>query len=379
MPSVSVRNLTVAYNKGKTLALDKLNLDIKDGEFCVFLGPSGCGKTTALLCIAGLLMPTSGSIKIGDEVVLSEDRKTFVRPQERNIAMVFQEYALYPSMTVRGNMSFALENKKYPKHVVEEKVNTVAGMLGIEQLLDRKPAQLSGGQRQRVALGRALVRDPSLFLLDEPLGNLDAKLREQVRFELKRIQRQLGVTTIYVTHDQTEAMTLADRIVLMKDGKVVQQGSPKELYNRPINTFVAGFVGTPRINFLNCLVTVQEGVPRFSFGRSVLAGSPLMAPKLKGRSYIVGIRPSDFELVDPAEPDAIQGRVEVVEPLGDEILVHFTVENQLLVGKFSAAEEEKVNGTIAVKVDPQRLHVFDGQTEERVTSESAGVDYRSVV
>ncbi|MGI6674704.1 MAG: ABC transporter ATP-binding protein [Limnochordia bacterium] len=366
MPSVSVRNLTVAYNKGRTLALDNLNLDIRDGEFCVFLGPSGCGKTTALLCIAGLLVPTSGSIKIGDQVVISDDKKTFVRPQERNIAMVFQEYALYPSMTVRGNMAFALENKKYPREEIDRKVNSIANMLGIEQLLDRKPAQLSGGQRQRVALGRALVRDPSLFLLDEPLGNLDAKLREQVRFELKRIQRQLGVTTIYVTHDQTEAMTLADRIVLMKDGKVMQQGSPKDLYNRPINTFVAGFVGTPKINFLECGVTAKENRPYFNFGRSSLPGSPSLKAKLSGKACVIGIRPSDFALADMSNPEAIKGTVELIEPMGDEILVHFMVENHLLVGKFDAADEDRVCERVAVKVDPEKLHVFDGKTGDRI-------------
>ena len=366
MPSVRVRNLSVAYNKGKTMALDSLNLAIKDGEFCVFLGPSGCGKTTALLCIAGLLTPTAGSIKIGEDVVISDDKKTFVRPQERNIAMVFQEYALYPSMTVRGNMAFALENKKYPKHEIESKVNSIASMLSIEQLLDRKPAQLSGGQRQRVALGRALVRDPSLFLLDEPLGNLDAKLREQVRFELKRIQRRLGVTTIYVTHDQTEAMTLADRIVLMKDGKVVQEGTPNELYGRPINTFVAGFVGTPRINFLTCELSIKDEQPHFTFDHSVVLGKTSLIPKLKGRKYILGVRPSDFYLVDVSDKDAIHGQVELVEPLGDEILVHFMVGNKLLVAKLDASDESKLNKKIAVKVDAEKLHVFDGETEDRI-------------
>lgn len=367
MPSVSVKNLSVAYNKGKTMALDNLNLEIKDGEFVVFLGPSGCGKTTALLCVAGLLNPTSGSIKIGDDVVISDDKKTFVRPQERNVAMVFQEYALYPSMTVRGNMAFALENKKYPKQEIESKVASIAGMLGIEQLLDRKPAQLSGGQRQRVALGRALVRDPSLFLLDEPLGNLDAKLREQVRFELKRIQRQLGVTTIYVTHDQTEAMTLADRIVLMKDGKVVQEGTPNDLYGGPINTFVAGFVGTPRINFLTCQLLMENNRPHFVFDNSVLIGKTSLIPRLKGKEYVIGVRPSDLNLAESSDPDAIHGRVELIEPLGDEILVHFMVGDKLLVAKLDASDEGMVGGEIAVKVDAEKLHVFDSASQERVS------------
>ena len=268
MPTVSVKNLRVEYNKGRTTALDDLNLEIGDGEFCVFLGPSGCGKTTALLCIAGLIVPTNGDVRVGAELVTSIAKKVFVRPQERNIAMVFQEYALYPNMTVRGNMAFSLENKKYPKDEIDRKVNRIAEMLGIQALLDRKPGQLSGGQRQRVALGRALVRDPSIFLLDEPLGNLDAKLREQVRFELKNSEK-LGVTTIYVTHD-IEAMTLADRIVLMHEGRVVQQGTPSELYRKPRNTFVAGFVGTPRINFLDCELAVNNCGSAFDLGKQSL-------------------------------------------------------------------------------------------------------------
>ena len=227
MASITMKDICVSYNKGKTIALKNLSLQVKDGEFCVFLGPSGCGKSTAMHCIAGLLKPESGEVYINKEMVTGPG--AFVPPQERNIAMVFQEYALYPNMTVRKNMSFALETRKAPKEEIARKVDEMAKMLGIEPLLDRKPVQLSGGQRQRVALGRALVRDPNVFLLDEPLGNLDAKLREQVRYELKKIQAKLGVTTVYVTHDQTEAMTMADHIILMKDGEIIQQGTPNEL------------------------------------------------------------------------------------------------------------------------------------------------------
>lgn len=366
MPPVIVKNLSVVYNKGRTIALDNLNLEIKDGEFCVFLGPSGCGKTTALMCIAGLIVPTSGSIHIGDELVTSIETKTFVRPQERNIAMVFQEYALYPNMTVRGNMSFSLENRNYSKSDIDQRITEISTMLGIEQLLDRKPAELSGGQRQRVALGRSLVRDPSIFLLDEPLGNLDAKLREQVRFDLKRIQRNLGVTTVYVTHDQTEAMTLADRIVLMKDGKVVQEGTPNELYGAPKNTFVAEFVGTPRINFLDCRVSLKDGTPLFTKGKVSLTGPKSLAGRVGTKEKcIVGIRPGDFNLAELTDKGALHGRVEIIEPLGDDILVHFRVEGEHYVAKLDAALESKIGKDIALRVDAEDLHVFDAVTTER--------------
>lgn len=342
------------------MALDSLDLKIRDGEFCVFLGPSGCGKTTALMCIAGLIKPTAGEISIGDRLVTSEAKKAWVRPQERNIAMVFQEYALYPSMTVRGNLSFALENMKMLKSQINEKVEKTARMLGIEQFLDRKPAQLSGGQRQRVALGRALVRDPDIFLLDEPLGNLDAQLREQVRFDLKRIQRQLGVTTIYVTHDQTEAMTLADRIVLMKDGKVVQEGTPHQLYNSPRSTFVAEFVGTPKINFLTCQTKLQGGLPSFRYGNSVILGTSELTDRLElGKEYIIGIRPADFLLSKDNEQGALNCHVELIEPLGDDILVHVTLGEKLLVAKLDASLEGQISNEISLTVDPQKLHVFD--------------------
>ncbi len=367
MPPVIVKDLSVVYNKGKTTALDDLNLTIPDGEFCVFLGPSGCGKTTALQCVAGLVQPTNGDVKIGERLVTSVANKAFVRPQDRNIAMVFQEYALYPNMTVAGNMSFSLENLNYSKEEITKKITDVSTMLGISHLLDRKPAELSGGQRQRVALGRALVRDPDIFLLDEPLGNLDAKLREQVRFDLKKIQRQLKVTTIYVTHDQTEAMTLADRIVLMKDGKVVQEGTPNQLYRTPRSMFVAEFVGTPKINFLKCKVELKDKVPSFRYGNSAILGTTELASQLDLRKeYMLGVRPADFYLVDKNEPGALHGKVELVEPLGDDILVHFALQKELFVTKLDAILEEQIGSEIALKVEPQNLHVFDERTEARV-------------
>lgn len=373
MASISIKDLSVTYNKGKSYVLDKLNLEIKDGEFCVFLGPSGCGKSTAMHCIAGLLHPVSGEIRFGDEVMTSADgkgkNKTLVPPQERNIAMVFQEYALYPNMTVRENMSFALKTKKAPKDEIEKRVNYMAKMLSIEQLLDRRPAELSGGQRQRVALGRALVRDPQVFLLDEPLGNLDAKLREQVRYELKKIQLQLGITTIYVTHDQTEAMTMADHIVLMKDGHIMQQGTTSDLYDHPNCEFVAGFLGTPQINMFPCTV-VQKGDRLTLKAETFEIESP---ENLKaclrgyaGKKVNLGIRPSDLEIAGNGE-NVISGEVESIEPLGDAYLVYVRVGEKVVVYKHTG---EKAPAEKKIQLTPNmvKLHLFDHETQKRINA-----------
>ena len=282
--------------------------------------------------------------------------------------MVFQEYALYPNMTVRKNMSFALETKKTPKEEIEKRVSAMSTMLGLDELLDRRPAELSGGQRQRVALGRALVRDPQVFLLDEPLGNLDAKLRDQVRYELKKIQTQLGVTTIYVTHDQTEAMTMADHIVLMKDGRIMQQGTPNELYDHPNSLFVASFVGTPQINKLTCRVIRENGVLKFVCGELVMQ-VPMELTKAmercEGREVIVGIRPSELQL-DPDGVGELTGSVDGVEPLGDGFIVYFNVAGQVLVAKI-AGGSTKIGKTISVNVESGKIHVFDIKTEERIS------------
>ncbi|MDR1598547.1 MAG: ABC transporter ATP-binding protein [Oscillospiraceae bacterium] len=367
MASITIRDVRVSYNKRGSYALKGLDLDIKDGEFCVFLGPSGCGKSTAMHCIAGLIHPDTGEIRIGGSVTTSVERREFVPPQERNIAMVFQEYALYPNMTARGNMSFALETKKTPRDEVARQVDKTARMLGIESLLDRKPAELSGGQRQRVALGRALVRNPSVFLLDEPLGNLDAKLREQVRYELKKIQTQMGVTTVYVTHDQTEAMTMADHIVLMKDGEIVQQGAPTELYDRPSHLFVAGFLGTPRINMFDCVIQARDGSLRFNAGDFSIPAPENMEDALRpllGREVILGARPSDLSIVENGEGD-IRGVVDGVEPLGDAYLVYINIGSRVIIVK-SAGGSGALSGSLALKASPDRLHVFDKDTEKRI-------------
>lgn len=369
MASITIKDMSVSYNKGKSYVLDKLNLEIKDGEFCVFLGPSGCGKSTAMHCIAGLLHPVNGEIRFGDEVMTAANGKgrdkTFVPPQERNIAMVFQEYALYPNMTVRENMSFALKTKKAPKEEIDKRVDYMAKMLSIEQLLDRRPAELSGGQRQRVALGRALVRDPQVFLLDEPLGNLDAKLRDQVRYELKKIQEQLGITTIYVTHDQTEAMTMADHIVLMKDGRIMQQGTPNELYDHPANEFVAGFLGTPQINIFPCELkgdTLDAG----AFQLKIPDGLRACLAPYAGKTVDLGIRPSDFELAKEGN-SAIAAQVDSVEPLGDAYLIYVRVGEKVVVFKY-AGETAPKEKTLLLTPNLAKLHLFDPATQARINA-----------
>lgn len=369
MAAISIKDMSVSYNKGKSYVLENLNLEIKDGSFCVFLGPSGCGKSTAMHCIAGLLHPLSGEIRFDEEVMtsLAGRDKTFVPPQERNIAMVFQEYALYPNMTVRGNMSFALKTKKAPKEDINKRVDYMARMLSIEQLLDRRPAELSGGQRQRVALGRALVRDPQVFLLDEPLGNLDAKLREKVRYELKKIQEQLGITTIYVTHDQTEAMTMADHIVLLREGRILQQGTPNELYNHPVNEFVAGFLGTPQINMFSCDVKQENGHLILDAGSFRLKApdavkSPLMP--YAGKRVNLGIRPSDLG-VNGEGINGIKADMDSIEPLGDAYLVYVRVGDQVVVFKH-ADEKPPVEKSLLLNPNMAKLHLFDPKTGERI-------------
>lgn len=371
MAAISIKDMNISYNKGKTNVLQGLNLDIRDGEFCVFLGPSGCGKSTAMYSIAGLLHPSKGKITFGDtvmtEVGATGKETTFVPPQERNIAMVFQEYALYPNMTVRRNMSFALETKKTPKDEIAKRVSAMSAMLGLDELLDRKPAQLSGGQRQRVALGRALVRDPQVFLLDEPLGNLDAKLRDQVRYELKKIQTQLGVTTIYVTHDQTEAMTMADHIVLLNGGRIEQQGTPKELYDHPKSLFVASFVGTPQINKLNCRIVRNAGKLQFVSDKLLLPVPDDLLDTMaayEDRDVIVGIRPSDLQMTGEGE-GVLTGTVDSVEPLGDGFIVYFNMAGKVLVAKI-AGGSTVIGKTLSVNVEKGKMHIFDAKTEQRI-------------
>ena len=296
---------------GGTTALDDMTLRVEDGEFVILVGPSGCGKTTALRLLAGLEKATSGKILLGGRDIGQ------ATPRDRDIAMVFQSYALYPHMTVEKNLAFGLKQRRVANAEIQSRVQRVSEMLGLQDLLKRRPGQLSGGQRQRVAMGRALVREPKAFLMDEPLSNLDAKLRVQMRAELKRLHHALGVTTIYVTHDQTEAMTLGDRIVVMSDGKIQQLGSPQEVYDHPDNVFVAGFIGSPPMNLL-------AGDAR---GGTVTAGDLVFRRDLRDGAVVVGIRPETLRLVEESDEGPGFGiAVQVVEPLGDEVLVHGTVQ-----------------------------------------------------
>jgi len=335
---IVLEHLTKRFPDG-SLAVDDFNLDIADGEFVILVGPSGCGKSTTLNMIAGLEDITSGELRIGGKVVNDK------APKDRDIAMVFQSYALYPHMTVRDNMGFALKLAKTPKNVIDEKVNEAARVLDLTSFLDRRPANLSGGQRQRVAMGRAIVRDPAAFLMDEPLSNLDAKLRVQMRTEVSRIQRRLGTTTVYVTHDQTEAMTLGDRVAVMRLGLLQQVGSPKELYDTPNNLFVAGFIGSPAMNFMSG--TVEDSRLRTSLGDFPITGRLRreLEGSRTGRNLIVGIRPENFEDVALVSPDVrgsgitFHADIDVVESMGSDVYVYFSQEREQGV---NAAELEEL-------------------------------------
>jgi multiple sugar transport system ATP-binding protein len=321
-------NVTKRYPDG-ALAVDKISLDIADGEFMILVGPSGCGKSTTLNMIAGLEDITEGELLIGGQVVNN------MAPKDRDIAMVFQSYALYPHMTVRENMGFALKLAKTPAKVINEKVEEAARILDLTQHLDRKPANLSGGQRQRVAMGRAIVRDPRAFLMDEPLSNLDAKLRVQTRTSVSRLQKRLGTTMVYVTHDQTEAMTLGDRLAVLRSGVLQQAGTPQELYDSPVNLFVAGFIGSPAMNFMGA--TLEDGVLRTRMGD--LPVSPALRQELNasnvGRQVIVGLRPEDFEDAALVPPDnrkfgvTFRATIDVRESMGSDVFVYFTQDSGL--------------------------------------------------
>ena len=363
MSQVVIRNANKKY--GEVHAVKDVNLQIHDKEFMVFVGPSGCGKTTTLRMVAGLETITSGDILIGDRVVNE------LPPMDRDIAMVFQNYALYPHMSVYDNMAFGLKMRKFDKAEIGRRVQRAAAILDIKELLDRKPRQLSGGQRQRVALGRAIVRDPKVFLFDEPLSNLDAKLRVQMRVELKKLHERLGTTAIYVTHDQVEAMTLGDRVVVMRDGWVQQVGEPLDLYNTPANKFVAGFIGSPAMNFATVTVTETNG--------SLLAENHGLRIKLPdetaqrlrrhaGREITLGIRPEDLTVATAADPADLcfDASIEVIEQLGSEIILDMKVGEGMMVASVEPTVRVKVHDRLRLAMRPSRLHVFDAKTEAAI-------------
>ncbi|MGI5967916.1 MULTISPECIES: ABC transporter ATP-binding protein [Anaerotruncus] len=369
MASISLRSIYKIY-PGNVTAVHDFNLEIQDKEFIILVGPSGCGKSTTLRMIAGLEEISKGELYIGDRMVNQ------VAPKDRDIAMVFQNYALYPHMTVFRNMAFGLQLRHVPKDEIERKVRGAARILDIEHLLDRKPKALSGGQRQRVALGRAMVRDPAVFLLDEPLSNLDAKLRTAMRSEITKLHKKLGTTFIYVTHDQTEAMTMGDRIVVMKDGFVQQVDTPQNLYDHPCNLFVAGFIGSPQMNFFE--VTLQKLDGKFV---GMFGATPIVIPEGKlppqvlesylGKELILGVRPENLHdeevYMDIPTASVLPARIELAELMGSEIYLYLMSNDTRMVAKVPPRSQRKSGDAVQIAIDCTKLHIFDKETEHALT------------
>ena len=350
---VELENLSKRW--GNVVGADSINLDIQDGEFVALLGPSGCGKTTTLLMVAGIYKPTEGFIRFDGRIV------NHVAPKDRNVGMVFQSYALYPHMTVFQNISYPLKIKKVPKDEMKKQAQRVADMMGIGHLMDRKPAQLSGGQQQRVALGRALVKEPALLLFDEPLSNLDARLRLSMRGEIKRLQMELGITSIYVTHDQVEAMTMADRIAVMKDGRMQAYATPDELYDQPRTLFVAGFVGNPPMNFLDVEVVREDGEYHARCEGFDVVVPPHRGEKIVGKGKVIlGIRPEDITIAD----QGIAGEIFVVEPLGRDDLIDVRLGEAGVHVLADPALGLKMGQTVTLDFNTHKVQFFDPQTEK---------------
>ena len=399
MATVTLEHLTKKYGDD-TVAVNDLDLAIADGEFMVLVGPSGCGKTTALRMVAGLEEISEGVVRIGDRIV------NYVPSRDRDIAMVFQSYALYPHLSVYDNIAFGLRVKKVPKHEIDRRVKEAARILGLEPFLKRKPRALSGGQRQRVAMGRAIVREPQAFLMDEPLSNLDAKLRVQMRAEISRLQHDLGVTTIYVTHDQVEAMTMGDRVAVIRKGELQQVADPQELYDRPVNLFVGGFIGSPAMNMLEAELERVDGALVATAGDQhlllddqTLAAKPALM-RYKGRKIVLGIRPEDLEdaalAKDIPADRRLRGEVRLREALGSEVMVHFTIAARpavtedvrelaadvgeelpediepetTIVARFGARSRVREGETAEIAVDTQALHFFDPETSLGIYDEA---------
>ncbi len=342
---------------GRVRAVENVTLEVGDGEFVTLLGPSGCGKTTTLLMIAGIYKPTKGRIYFDDEDV------TDIPPKDRNVGMVFQSYALYPHLTVYENIAFPLRIKKLPRDEIDRKVKEVAKMLRIDHLLDRKPGQLSGGQQQRVALARALVKEPDVLLLDEPLSNLDALLRVYMRAELKRLQKELGITTIYVTHDQVEAMSMSDRIVVMNEGKIQQIGTPEEIYRKPSNMFVASFIGTPPMNLIRCVYREDLNAldcPGFRYPLPIEWREALSART--SDEIVLGVRPEDVEVVEEGEPH-LRAKVLVVEPLGKDVVITLALSEDVSIKLVTKpGTGVSMNSVVGLRLPRDKVHIFDAKT-----------------
>ena len=369
MASISCRHVKKVY-PGNVTAVPDFNLEIADKEFIVFVGPSGCGKSTTLRMIAGLEEISKGELYIGDQ--LAND----VAPKDRDIAMVFQNYALYPHMTVYDNMAFGLKLRKTPKDEIKRRVEEAARILDISHLLDRKPKALSGGQRQRVAMGRAIVRNPKVFLMDEPLSNLDAKLRVQMRIEIAKLHQRLGTTIIYVTHDQTEAMTLGDRIVVMKDGVIQQVDTPQNLYEKPTNLFVAGFMGSPQMNFLDAVVDVKGDTAYLKVAGSEIPLPPAKSKKLieggyAGKTVTFGIRPEDVydsEMFIETAKCVFESTIKVYELLGAEVYLYFDLAEFPITARVDSRTTARPGDTVKFAFDVEKIHVFDKETEQVITN-----------
>lgn len=348
MSFLELKNITKIYPNG-TKAVDETSLNVEDGEFVVFVGPSGCGKSTLLRMIAGLEDITSGEISLDGKIINNVD------PSERDVAMVFQNYALYPHMSVYNNMAYGLKNRGISKEEITTKVNDVAKLLEIDQLLSRKPSMLSGGQRQRVAMGRAIVRNPKIFLFDEPLSNLDAKLRNQMRLEIKKLQRQMDVTSIFVTHDQTEAMTLGDRIVVINNGIVEQVGTPKEIYSKPNTKFVAEFIGSPQMNIFNC--NIENGIAKIGDGQINLDKS------INIQDASIGVRPDDIQINQNGK---FETKAVLVEYLGSDMIIYSSINNQDFSCKLSSKIDVKAGDNFKFDISASSIHVFDNATSKRI-------------
>lgn len=375
MSEIALRNVCKQFDS-EHYGVKDFNLDIHDKEFVIFVGPSGCGKSTTLRIIAGLEEITDGELWIDGEL------SNYLEPKERGMSMVFQNYALYPNMTVYGNMAYALKIRKLPKDEIDRKVHEVAKILEIDQLLDRRPAALSGGQKQRVAIGSAIIRKPKAFLMDEPLSNLDAKLRAQMRVELVKLHKQLDTTIIYVTHDQTEAMALGTKIVVMKDGLIQQVGAPQSIYDNPVNLFVAGFLGSPSMNFFRCTVKAEENNRTAlllddakTVKKVYLDGTrgKQIADRYNGRHVILGIRPEDIYEFDEAKKLGIENEsVDVDEPvvnremLGAEVILYFDEQGKTLAVRLSPENQTQVGEKVSLYFDMEKAHVFDPETEENI-------------